>query len=194
MADDSFSLPIDAMAGQPDPTVARPYKRAFERVSFAIPVELTDRTGSFMIRAKIMDVSPVAARVQFARPPRLKQGDKVIVTIGKNIRAELAVTSFRATATVFASRGKDALVLMFDEPRALVREGFAKFIYGPLLLASLNGQVAPNDAQQDRDVEALRTVARRNVDVARDPGALRTERDPRWRAHSYVRPSRRRGR
>ncbi|HEY9899016.1 MAG TPA: PilZ domain-containing protein [Pantanalinema sp.] len=194
MADDSFSFPIDATAGQPDPAVERPYRRTFERVSYGIPVEITDRNGTYMIKARIMDVSPVAARVQFLRPPRLKQGDKVIVTIWKNVRTELAVSSFRPTATVFATRGKDALVLMFDDPRALAQEGFATFIYGPLLLASLNGLVSPNDQEHDRRVEALRTAARCNVDVKKDAGALRAERDATWRSHSYVRPSQRRER
>ncbi|MNY61403.1 hypothetical protein D3C86_1980800 [compost metagenome] len=93
---------------------------------------------------------------------------------------------------MFASRGKDALVLMFDDPRALAQEGFATFIYGPLLLASLNGLLSPNDKEHDRRVEALRTAARSNVDVKKDVGALRVERDPTWRSHRYVRPSERR--
>lgn len=196
MADDSFSFPIDAVDAQQAPAVIRPYKRAFERVAYVIPVEITDRIGSFMIKAKIMDVSPVAAKVQFLRAPRLKRGDKVIVTIWKNIRAEMAVTAFRASATVFASRDKETLVLMFDDPRSLVEEGFAKFIYGPLLLASLNGQHAPDDARKDSSVEALRKVARRNVDMAGDPGTVRAERDTHWRSHGFNRPGskRRRGR
>lgn len=180
------------MAETPDTTPQRPHKRAMERVAYTIPVEITDRSGAFMIKAKIRDVSPLAARVQFIRPPRLKQGDQVIVTIWKNIRAENAVDAFRASATVFACRTPDELVLMFDDPKALVNEGFGKFVYGPLLLASLNMLVMPNDPIAELSVETLRHAARRYADVARDAGALRTESDPRWRSHSYVRPSERR--
>ncbi|MNX93697.1 hypothetical protein D3C86_1258930 [compost metagenome] len=160
---------------------------------YVVPVELTDRAGSFLIKAKIRDVSPVAARVQFFRPPRLRPGDQVIVTIWKNIRAEDSVSSFRASATVFASRGPDALVLMFDNPRAMAAEGFTRFIYGPLLLASLNGQHRANDPQQEQEVEAQRRAARRKTRTPRapEPEDVHGERDPLWRAHSYRRSRRR---
>lgn len=182
------------MADTPDTTPNRPYKRAMERVTYSIPVEITDRSGSFMIKARLRDVSPLAAKVQFIRPPRLKPGDQVMVTIWKNIRAENAVDAFRASATVFASRSQDELVLMFDEPRTLLAEGFGKFVYGPLLLASLNTLITPNDPIAELSVETLREAARRYADVARDAGALRIEHDPRWRSHRYVRPSDRRDR
>lgn len=182
------------MADTPETTPQRSYTRAMERVTYAIPVEITDRSGSFVIKARIRDVSPLAAKVKFIRPPRLKPGDQVIVTIWKNIRAESAVDAFRASATIFASRSKDELVLMFDDPKALLLEGFGKFVYGPLLLASLNTLVTPNDPIAELSVETLRQAARRYVDVARDAGALRAEHDPRWRSHHYVRPSERRDR
>lgn len=180
------------MADSPETIPHRPYKRAMERVAYSIPVEITDRFGSFMIKAKLRDVSPLAARVQFIRPPRLKPGDQVIVTIWKNIRVENAVDAFRATATVLGSRAPDEMVLMFDNPGVLVTEGFGKFVYGPLLLASLNTLVTPNDPIAELSVETLREAARRYADVARDAGALRSEQDPRWRSHRYVRPSDRR--
>lgn len=182
------------MADSPDPIPQRAYKRAMERVTYTIPVEITDRAGSFMIKARLQDVSPLAAKVHFIRAPRLKPGDEVIVTIWKNIRAENAVDAFRASATVFASRSANELILMFDDPRALLREGFGKFIYGPLLLASLNSLITPNDPVAELSVETLRHAARRYVDVARDAGALRIEHDPLWRSHRYVRPSDRRDR
>ncbi|HEY9854395.1 MAG TPA: hypothetical protein V6D05_01570 [Stenomitos sp.] len=165
-----------------------------ERVTYSVPVEITDRAGSFMIKARLQDVSPLAAKVKFIRAPRLQPGDNVIVTIWKNIRVENAVDAFRAPATVFACRTPDELVLVFDEPRALVAEGFGKFVYGPLLLASLNTMITPNDPIAELSVETLRQAARRYADVARDAGALRIENDARWRSHSYVRPSERRER
>ncbi|MBO9540010.1 PilZ domain-containing protein [bacterium] len=193
MADDSFSFPSDGRAAQATRPIANPNKRAFERVMYVIPVELTDRAGSFLIKAKIRDVSPVAARVHFFRPPRLRPGDHVIVTIWKNIRAEDAVSSFRASATVFASRGPDALVLMFDNPRAMAAEGFTRFIYGPLLLASLNGQHRSNDPQQEQEVETQRKAARRKAITAKaqESESMQSERDPLWRSHSYRRSRRR---
>lgn len=174
--------------------VKRPYKRSFERVAYTIPVEVTDRVGSFLIKAKIKDVSPVAARVEFVRPPRLQPGDNVLITIWKNIHAEHALSAFRAPATVLATRTPNTLVLVFDDPRTLINEGFGKFVYGPLLLASLSSQTLATDPATELSIETLRAAARRYVDLARDPGAMRHDRDKQWHASRYVRPSERRGR
>lgn len=116
------------------------YSRAAMRVRHAIPAELTDQVGLFLLKVEILDISPLAARIYCSKPSLLAVGRHLTLSLWNHTRMRTPANSFTLEVTVMAQRGDYEFVVLFDQAQSPEMMGLEEFVYGPLLLEALMSQ------------------------------------------------------
>ncbi|HEY9854471.1 MAG TPA: hypothetical protein V6D05_01950 [Stenomitos sp.] len=136
-----------------DTPASKMYSRAAMRVRYTIPAELTDQVGLFLLKIEILDISPLAARIYCSKPSLLNVGQRLTLSLWNNTRTRTQENRFALEVTVMAKRGEFEFVLLFDRPMSPETSGLEEFVYGPILLEALLGNL-------DRPVQTLDELKR----------------------------------